>query len=247
MEVPAGLERSVAKTAAMPLVEIWPAEEELPTWARTLTPGDDGGEQKHVYSGACRIQPMLHGCLYLSTNTSFTRSHLCAPAAPDCLQLLRWEDRAAHRLQFSVVTSNPDAGPGRLPPGGGSLLFNAASARAIRSISLGNLVAQPNVRFKISPAFLLWTPNSGAFSTCFPHTKMWSVAHAFGKTCLPSRLEFKVCSSSRLFEVNFEVLAKAERAALHLHFCILKRRITRQNNYLWHFCIQRFVSLSQKV
>lgn len=32
MEAPAGLERSVTKTAAMPFVRIfWPAEEELPT------------------------------------------------------------------------------------------------------------------------------------------------------------------------------------------------------------------------
>lgn len=178
---------------------------------------------------------MLHGCLYLSTNTSFTYSHLCspaAPAAPDCLQLLCWEDRVAHRLQFSVVTSNPDAGLGHPPPGG-SLLFNAASARVIQSISLALKSKQPSPKargtsLRSRMSGLKSHPRSSSeprlwsIFTCFPHTKMWSVAHAFGKTCLPSRLSSRFVLRSRLFEMNFEVLGKAERAALHLHFCILK-------------------------
>lgn len=176
---------------------------------------------------------MLHGCLYLSTNTSFTYSHLCspaAPAAPDCLQLLCWEDRVAHRLQFSVVTSNPDAGLGHPPPGG-SLLFNAACARVIQSISLALKSKQPSPKargtsLRSRMSGLKSHPRSSSeprlwsIFTCFPHTKMWSVAHAFGKTCLPSRLSSRFVL--RLFEMNFEVLGKAERAALHLHFCILK-------------------------
>lgn len=97
----------------------------------------DGREKKNMFVEVYRIRPCcVAACICPQTHHSL--AHTCAPraapAAPDCLQLLCREARLALRLQFSVVTSNPDSGLGHLPPGG-ALRFNAASARLIQLIS----------------------------------------------------------------------------------------------------------------
>lgn len=180
-----------------------------------------------VYS----IQPCcMAACVCPPARHSLTRT--CAPRRlqPHLIVCSCFAEKPEGLAVSSLVLSRPIPTPvlGRLPPGG-SLLFNAASARASQSTSLdlrtkqpsakarGNLVAQPNVRFKVSPVFLSCTP-SVLFFLLASHTQICEWWHMH----LAKHVNQVHWVQGLFFKMNFEALSKAERAALHLHFPILK-------------------------
>lgn len=208
MEVPAGLERSVTKTAAMPFVAFWPAEGELPTWARTLTPGGATAANRNMFIRARIAFGPCCTAACICPQTRHSLAHTCAPRRLQPLLIVcscfAEKTEVAHRLQFSVVTSNPDGRSG--PPASrraGSLLFNAASARAIRS----NFTWEPRcaaecLGLKSHPRSSSEPANSGAFSLA-SHTRRceaWRMRLA--KHVYRVDLSSRFVPRSRLFEVN---------------------------------------------
>lgn len=144
--------------------------EELPTCTRTLMPRD-----KNMFIQVYRIQPCCTAaCICPQTHHSLT--HTCAPRRLQpllivCSCFAEKPDWLAVS-SLAVVTSNPDAGLGHLPPGGW-LLFNDASARVMHLISLalkaklpspkarGTLSCSQMSGLKSHPPFL--NPDSGVF------------------------------------------------------------------------------------
>lgn len=170
----------------------------------------------------------MAACICPQTRHSLTRTRAPWRLQPHLIVCSCFAEKPEWLAVSSLVLSRPIPTPvlGHLPPGSW-LLFNTSSARAIQSISLdlrtkqpsakarGNLVAQPNVRFKVSPVFLSCTPSVFLLAS---HTQICEAWHMH-----LAKHVYQVDRVQGLFyEMNFEVLSKAERAALHLHFPILK-------------------------
>lgn len=179
---------------------------------------------------------MLHGCLCLSTNTSLTRSHTCAPQRLQPLLIVCscFAEKTEWLTVSSLALSRPIPTPvwAACLPAVRSSLMPPPHGRSSR-FHLGTSLRSRMSGLEPHPRSSSETPDSGAFSLA-SHTRRRQARRVrLAKHVLPSRLSSRfVLRSRRLLETNFEVLAKAERAALHLHFCTLKRRITQQNNYL---------------
>lgn len=221
MEAPAGLERSVTKTAAMPFVEFFAGRGGVANLSKDI---DATGRRRQTETrlfGAYRIQP----CCAAARVCPQTRHWLAHTCAPQRLPIVCscFAEKTEWLTVSSSVLSRPIPTPvwaACLPAVRSSLMPppHGRSSRFHLGTSLRSRVSglKPHPRSSSEPRLR-------SIFTCFPHTKTWSAARAFGKTCLPSRLSSRFVLRSRLFEMNFEVLAKAERAALHLHFCIFKK------------------------
>lgn len=197
MEAPAGLERSVTKTAAMPFVRIFGRQRrscqlEQGHWRHGTTAAN-----RNMFIRRVSHSAMLHGCLCLSTNTSLTRSHTCAPQRLQPLLIVCscFAEKTEWLTVSSLALSRPIPTPVWAaclpavrsslmpPPHGRSSRFHLGTSLRSRMSGL-----EPHPRSSSEPR--LWS-----VFTCFPHTKTWSVARAFGKTCFTKSTEFKVCST----------------------------------------------------